>query len=284
MFFLPLFDDNPTGRWPLVTWALMAACIAVFFIQVSMTELQQIALWFEYGAVPAVIMGSASLPPSLEGLPPALTLISYVFLHGGWLHIAGNMLFLWIFGDNVEDRMGTIRFIIFYLICGAAASLSHVLISPNSTAPLIGASGAIAGVMAAYLLMFPRAKVRVIMVILIFIRWVHLPAFVVLISWLLLQIFAAPSSLSAEGGTAYFAHLGGFIAGLVLTPIFRKAGTPIWPKAETPPSWQIEPVPARQVKTEFIERYRRKKRVMVPDVKRNTPSQDESNNPNSPWR
>jgi len=134
------------------------------------------------------------------------------------------------------------------------------------------------------LLMFPRAKVRVIMVILIFIRWVHLPAFVVLISWLLLQIFAAPSSLSVEGGTAYFAHLGGFIAGLVLTPIFRKAGTPLWPKAETPPSWEIEPVPARQVKTEFIERYRRKKRVMVPDVKRNTPSQDKSNNPNNPWQ
>jgi len=225
------------------------------------------------------------LPAPFLGRPAASAHLNFIrFLHGGWLHIAGNMLFLWIFGDNVEDRMGTIRFIIFYLICGAAASLSHVLISPNSTAPLIGASGAIAGVMAAYLLMFPRAKVRVIMVILIFIRWVHLPAFVVLISWLLLQIFAAPSSLSAEGGTAYFAHLGGFIAGLVLTPIFRKAGTPIWPKAETPPSWQIKPVPARQVKTEFIERYRRKKRVMVPDVKRNTLSQDESNNPNNPWR
>ena len=280
MFFLPLFDDNPTGRWPIITWAIIAACILVFFYQVSLTDRQEIAFLYGYGAVPALIMGSIALPTSLEALPPKLTLLSSVFLHGGWFHIAGNMLFLWIFGDNVEDRMGILRFTIFYLLCGVAASMSHVLVSPEDTAPLIGASGAIAGVMAAYLLMFPHAKVRVIMVILIFIRWIHLPAFVVLISWLMLQVFAAPSSLSAEGGTAYFAHLGGFIAGLILTPFFRKSGTPLLPKSQTPASWAIEPVPARQVKTEFVQRYRRQKRPLVPEVKRDQPNDD---NPNNPW-
>lgn len=279
MFFIPLFDDNPSGRWPFVTWALMAICIVIFLYQVSLPERQQLALWLSYGAIPALVTGDVALPSELATLPPIATLISSVFLHGGWFHLAGNMLFLWIYGDNVEDRMGHFRFLAFYLICGVAASLAHVLISPGDTSPLIGASGAIAGVMAAYLLMFPRAKVRVLMIIIIFIRWIYLPAFVVLGTWLLVQVFAAPSSLGQQGGTAYFAHLGGFIAGLVLTPFFKKQGTPLLPKAETPPHWEVEPVPARQVKSEFIARYQRKQRVLVPNVKRQAPPKKSKN----PW-
>ena len=279
MFFIPLFDDNPTGRWPLVTWMLMAICIAMFLYQVAMPERQQLALWLSYGAIPALVTGQVALPPELASLPPFATLVSSVFLHGGWFHLAGNMLFLWIYGDNVEDRMGSFRFLTFYLICGVAASLTHVLISPDDTSPLIGASGAIAGVMAAYLLMFPRAKVRVLMIIIIFIRWIYLPAFVVLGTWLLVQVFAAPSSLGQQGGTAYFAHLGGFVAGLALTPLFKKSGTPLLPKPETPPHWEIEPVPARQVKSEFIQRYQRQRCPMVPNVKRQRPPAKRKN----PW-
>ena len=284
MFFIPLFDDNPTGRWPLVTWALIALCVVIFLAQVAMPERQQLALWLSYGAIPALVTGSATLPPELSTLPPFATLVSSVFLHGGWMHLGGNMLFLWIYGDNVEDRMGHFRFMVFYLICGVAASLTHVLISPDDTSPLIGASGAIAGVMAAYLLMFPRAKVRVLMIIIIFIRWIYLPAFVVLGTWLLIQVFAAPSSLSQQGGVAYFAHLGGFVAGLVLTPIFKKSGTPLLPKQEKPPEWEIAPVPARQVKSEFVERYQRKPKIsktrpLVPNVKRNPKNPP----PKKPW-
>ena len=116
MFFIPLFDDNPTGRWPLVTWMLMAICIAIFLYQVAMPERQQLALWLSYGAIPALVTGQVALPPELASLPPFATLVSSVFLHGGWFHLAGNMLFLWIYGDNVEDRMGSFRFLTFYLI------------------------------------------------------------------------------------------------------------------------------------------------------------------------
>ena len=272
MFFIPLFDDNPTGRWPIVTWMIIACCILIFFYQISLPEIQSLAFILQYATIPAVVTGQAVLPVEYSGLPPTTTLISSVFLHGGWMHIAGNMLFLWIYGDNVEERMGHFKFLAFYLICGIVASISHVLISPDDTSPLIGASGAIAGVMGAYLLMFPRAKIRVLVIILVFIRWIYLPAFVVLGSWLLLQIFAAPSSLSAEGGVAFFAHLGGFIAGLALTPLFKKS--------ETPPEWIVEPVSSRQVKSEFVERYRRKRRIHVPDVKRPLPaSEDRLKNP-----
>ena len=281
MFFIPLFDDNPTGRWPIVTWMIIACCILIFFYQISLPEIQSLAFILQYATIPAVVTGQAVLPVEYSGLPPSATLISSVFLHGGWMHIAGNMLFLWIYGDNVEERMGHFKFLAFYLICGIVASISHVLISPNDTSPLIGASGAIAGVMGAYLLMFPRAKIRVLVIILVFIRWIYLPAFVVLGSWLLLQIFAAPSSLSAEGGVAYFAHLGGFIAGLALTPLFKKSDTVLLPKSETPPDWVVEPVSSHQVKSEFVERYRRQRRIHVPNVKRPPPASEDK--PKNPW-
>jgi len=271
MFFLPLFDDNPTSRPPLVSWIILALCILIFLIQATQPDRGQYEILLRYATIPALVTGEADLPEDLRSIPSWATLVSSTFLHGGWMHLGGNMLYLWIFADNVEDRMGSVRFLIFYLICGMAASLAHVLINPDSTTPLVGASGAIAGVLAAYLLMFPRAKVRVIMVILIFIRWIHIPAFVVLGVWILLQFVAAPSSLAGDGGgTAYFAHIGGFLAGLVLTPFFRRKGVVLLPKQEEPPQWDISPVPGRQVKDEFKARYRYRRpgRTDIPSIQR----------------
>ncbi|XDZ64642.1 rhomboid family intramembrane serine protease [Alphaproteobacteria bacterium LSUCC0684] len=271
MFFLPLFDDNPTSRPPLVTWMIMALCILIFLIQATQPERGQYEILLRYATIPAIVTGEAFLPDALRSIPSWATLVSSTFLHGGWMHLGGNMLYLWIFADNVEDRMGPVRFLLFYLICGVAASLAHVMVDPASTTPLVGASGAIAGVLAAYLLMFPRAKVRVIMVILIFIRWIYIPAFVVLGVWVLLQFVAAPSSLAGDGGgTAYFAHIGGFLAGLVLTPFFKKKGVVLLPKQDEPPHWDISPAPARQVRDEFRKRYsyRRPGRSDIPSISR----------------
>ena len=239
---------------------------------------------YAYGAVPAVVTGREFLPAEIVAIPSWLSLVTSTFLHGGWMHILGNMLFLWIYGDNVEDRMGPVRFLIFYLICGTAASLTHVMIDPNSTTPLVGASGAIAGVMAAYLLMFPRARIRVIMIILIFIRFTYFPAFVVIGIWAALQIIAVPQSLGSEaGGVAYFAHIGGFISGLALTPIFKKREVQLLPKSDTVPDWQVEPVPARQIRNEFVERYKRKPRkVSIPSVKK-MPKEQDDETPRGPW-
>jgi len=271
MFFLPLFDDNPTSRPPLVSWIILALCILIFLIQATQPDRGQYEILLRYATIPALVTGEADLPEGLRSIPSWATLVSSTFLHGGWMHLGGNMLYLWIFADNVEDRMGSFRFLVFYLSCGLVASLAHVLINPDSTTPLVGASGAIAGVLAAYLLMFPRAKVRVIMVILIFIRWIHIPAFVVLGVWILLQFVAAPSSLAGNGGgTAYFAHIGGFLAGLVLTPFFRGKGVVLLPKQEEPPQWDISPVPGRQVRDEFKARYRYRRpgRTDIPSINR----------------
>ena len=228
MFFLPMFDDNPTSRWPLICWLIMALCIAVFLYQLQLGGLAERRLLFSYAVVPLVLSGGEALPAELVRVHPWMTLLTSTFLHGGVLHLGGNMLYLWIFGDNVEDSMGSLRFLLFYFLCGAVAALTEVMINPGSAIPLIGASGAIAGVLAAYLLSFPRAKVRVMLVILVFVRWIKLPAFIVLGLWVALQFIAVPSALMASqagtGGVAYFAHIGGFVAGLVLTPLFRRRG------------------------------------------------------------
>lgn len=283
MFFLPLYDDNKPEAWPIITWALMAACLIIFLIQAGLNAYDGQIFLYRYAAIPALITSASQLPPELYAIPPLATLVTSTFLHGGWLHLGGNMLYLWIFGDNVEDKMGPVRFLVFYLLCGVAASAAHVMVNPGDEVPLVGASGAIAGVLAAYLLMFPHAKVRVFMVIIIFIRWIYVPAFVVLGVWLLIQVFAAPGSLSQSGGTAYFAHLGGFVAGLVLTPFFRKKGVPLMTsihelKSDTP----IEPVPMQTVRNEFVERYRHRRRPsrasVIPQVKRGQDRKDQG-----PW-
>lgn len=277
MFFLPLYDDNTPQAWPIVTWLLIFCCVIIFLVQATQAPDAARLMLLQYATIPSLVSGEASLPLELTVIPPSVSLVTSTFLHGGWLHLGGNMLYLWIFGDNVEDKMGPIKFAVFYLLCGIAASLAHVAVNPGDSTPLVGASGAIAGVLAAYLLMFPRAKVRVFMLIIIFIRWIYLPAFVVLGAWLLLQVFAAPGSLDQQGGTAYFAHLGGFVAGIVLTPFFRKKGVPLMPKSHDLPEGKmpednmIVPVPLKTVRNEFVGRYRHRRRPSkrdVPQVKR----------------
>ncbi len=176
------------------------------------------------GLVPVGIVGAGEA----TGVPfRPFTLITSLFLHGGWLHVGGNMLYLWIFGDNVEDRLGRVRFLIFYLLCGVAASFAHILANPASTVPTIGASGAIAGVLGAYFLLYPRSRVLTLVPLGFYLQVMQLPAFLFLGFWFLMQFIVGAASLSAGGGgggVAWWAHVGGFVAGALLQLVFRKRG------------------------------------------------------------
>jgi len=154
-------------------------------------------------------------------IPIPMTIFSAMFMHGGLLHVGGNMLYLWIFGNNIEDVMGHIRFFIFYLICGVAASLAHIVMETGSRIPMIGASGAVAGILGAYILLFPKARILCLMFLFYFIRLIYVPALVVLGFWFILQVFYA-GVVGAQGGVAWFAHIGGFITGFILIKLFRK--------------------------------------------------------------
>ena len=268
MFFLPLFDDNPTGRVPVITWSIMALCVAVFLFQLGLDEVSERRFLLSYGAIPALITGAELRPSAFAELPDLATLITSAFLHGGFLHLGGNMLYLWIFGDNVEDAMGAVKFTIFYIICGAAAVLAHTAIDPTSITPLVGASGAIAGVLGAYLMLYPHAQVRVLVVVLIFVRFISLPAVAVLAGWLLLQFIAAPASLSGESGVAYFAHIGGFAAGLVLTPFFKNRDHAIFPAKASAPDRRLKIINRHQIRNEFVGRYRPKHNKPSPPASR----------------
>ena len=209
----PIGDDNRDRRsTPVVTVVLIAINVLVFFLELNGGD-DFIRQW---SFVPARFSDSPA------GTAP--TLLSAMFMHGGWMHLFGNMLYLWIFGDNVEDRFGKVGFLIFYLLCGVAASMAQYAVSPGSTIPNLGASGAIAGVLGAYILLFPKALVRVA----IGYNVVALPAIIVLGFWIALQLFSGAGSIGATGantgGVAYMAHVGGFAAGLVLTFLFRGRG------------------------------------------------------------
>lgn len=227
---IPLHDDNPTTLWPVVTISLIVLCIVVFLWQVSLPERAAFEATIGYGAIPAVLFGQARLPPGLEVVPPFATLLTSMVLHGGWLHIIGNMLYLWTFGNNVEDSMGHGRFIVFYILCGIAAALAHAVQDIQSTVPMIGASGAISGVLAAYLLLYPKARILVLVWLGLFVTTVRVPAMVVLGFWILLQIvnLALASASDEPGGVAWMAHVGGFAAGLVLLPVFKKRHIPLF--------------------------------------------------------
>ena len=184
--------------------------------------------WFlmQYALVPAELLGGTDLPPTIP-LPLWATLLTSIFLHGGVMHVLGNMLYLWVFGDNVEDAMGPVRFLIFYLLCGAVASFAQIAIGPGSSIPLVGASGAIAGVLAAYFMLYPYARVMTIIPIFFFIRLVSIPAVLLLGLWFVLQVISGAGAVGASGGVAWFAHIGGFLAGLVLVFPFRRRGIPV---------------------------------------------------------
>ncbi|RMH09064.1 MAG: rhomboid family intramembrane serine protease [Nitrospirae bacterium] len=219
---IPLHDDNPTEITPVVTIGLIVTCVLVFLYQVSLPYPQSQAFIYQYGAIPAVVLGYAELPPELRSLPPYGSLVSCMFLHGGWMHLIGNMLYLWIFGNNIEDSMGHLRFIVFYVTCGILAALSHAFIDPMSEVPMVGASGAISGVLGAYLLLFPRAQVMVLIPLGFFTRIMYVPAALVLGLWFLMQVLSGGMSLGRQGGgVAFFAHIGGFLAGMLLIGFFK---------------------------------------------------------------
>jgi membrane associated rhomboid family serine protease len=219
---IPLHDDNPTRITPFVTIGLIAACTVVFFYQLSLGSRGGELFVYRYGALPAVLFGRESLPSGVAVLPASFSLVTSMFLHGGFLHLIGNMLYLWIFGNNIEDAMGHFRFIVFYLVCGVIAASSHAMTDPGSAVPMIGASGAISGVLGAYLLLYPRAHVLVLIPIWIFIRMFYVPAAFVLGFWFLMQVLLGAGSLGrGGGGVAFFAHIGGFIAGMALIGLFK---------------------------------------------------------------
>lgn len=245
---IPLRDDNPTRRFPILTVGLIVACVAVFLFQLGKPadgspEGQQ-AFICEFGLVADYLTAGADPPgeaTSCESLAQEqnryLGLFSSQFLHGGWLHLIGNMLFLWVFGNNIEDRLGRLRFLPFYLMCGALAGLAQVVSDPDSVIPLIGASGAISGVLGAYLVLYPRVGVWTVVLPFFFLPF-KIPAWMWLIIYFALQFVYLGQLATAgvggdEGGVAYFAHIGGFVAGAALVRIFA-AGREEPPRSASP--------------------------------------------------
>ena len=223
----PIHDDNPTRITPYVTYVLLSACVLVFFWQISLGDAAQQAV-YSFGVIPSVLFATKNLPAELEILPAWLTIFSSMFLHGGWMHLIGNMLYLWVFGNNVEDAMGHRRFIVFYLACGLLAALTQAVLNPDSEIPMIGASGAISGVLGAYLLLHPHARILVVIPIVIVIYTPWIAAYWVLGFWFVLQLINSLTSASDVGGVAYGAHIGGFVAGMLLIPLFKYRHVPLF--------------------------------------------------------
>ncbi|MGC9522943.1 MAG: rhomboid family intramembrane serine protease [Anaerolineae bacterium] len=214
----PLRDNIPSRRFPLVTIAIVAANVAIFLFEALLGPAANTVTTL-FGVIPARLTTEWQNPLVL------FTLFSSMYLHGGWAHLIGNMWYLWVFGDNVEDRMGRLRYFIFYTLCGIIASLLQVVAAPRATIPMIGASGAIAGVLGAYLLLYPNARVSTVVPVFYFIRIIWLPAVVVLGGWFLVQFLNGLATLNVvmqTGGTAWWAHIGGFVAGMILMPVFRR--------------------------------------------------------------
>ncbi|WP_044349657.1 rhomboid family intramembrane serine protease [Dethiosulfatarculus sandiegensis] len=212
---IPIKDDNPVGRIPVVTVVLIVLNVLVFIFQLFMPPKVELIFAHHYGVVPAWLTGLGQIAYPPEWFPRFLTLLTYPFLHGGFLHLGGNMLYLWIFGNNVENAMGRPRFILFYFLGGVLSGLAQVVTAPSSEAPMIGASGAIAAVLGAYLVLYPQHKVVVLIWLLFFVRLIRIPALVVLGGWFFLQVLGAGGE-----GVAWMAHIGGFVAGLVLVRFF----------------------------------------------------------------
>ncbi len=235
---IPLYDENPTETTPYVTIALIVVNVVVFFMEPALGSHIRIAIqipghWmvvtgkeaaaWVWGAIPYEIFHAREVTPRF-GVPVPLTILTCMFLHGGILHLGGNMLFLWIFGNNVEDVLGHFRFLIFYLLGGVIATLVHAATTPNSMLPLIGASGAISAVLGAYMIRFPTARVKTLIILIIFITTIDIPAFFFIGFWFLMQFLYGTASLGMgqTGGIAWFAHIGGFIAGILLFMVFPK--------------------------------------------------------------
>lgn len=224
----PIRDHNPAERTPYVTYTLIALNVFIFLVTLltAQDERALSMLYYDYGMIPARLTNG-------EG---QLGILTAMFIHAGFWHLGGNMLFLWIFGDNMEDQMGHVPFLVFYLVSGVAASMAHYALAPGSPVPLVGASGAIAGVMGGYLLLFPKARVDIFLFLIIYIRIFPIPSWIMLALWFAMQIFYGVGS-GTEGGVAYWAHAGGFVAGLLLTlPLWlKRGGRQFWNRTEGHP-------------------------------------------------
>ena len=211
----PLKDDNPTQTKPIVTIGLIAICVCIFLYQFSLLHSENTFIINSFGMKPKELF----LNP---GLTNYSTIFSSMFLHGGFMHLIGNMLFLWIYGNNIEDAMGHIKFLLFYFVCGLAAALSQALVTPNSDIPMIGASGAVSGVLSAYLLLYPKARVSTLIFIFFFITVIRIPAGILILIWFATQLINANLTDPNSPGVAWFAHIGGFLMGILLLPFLKK--------------------------------------------------------------
>ena len=213
---IPLKDDNPISSRPIVTYILIGLCVVVFLLQLGSQSYRTGQLFYSYGLIPSVLMGYDHLPMDLYVVPAYITIFSSMFMHGGFMHIIGNMLYMWIFADNIEDDLGSTKFIIFYLLSGIGAAMTQVLMDTHSQVPMVGASGAIGGVLGAYLINHTNARVLVLIPFGFFSQLIKIRALYVLGFWFILQF------ISQGGGVAYAAHIGGFVSGIILILFFNK--------------------------------------------------------------
>ena len=219
---IPLKDDNPTSSRPVVTYFLIGICVVIFLMQLGSQSYKTGQLFYSYGLIPSVLMGNDQLPMDLYAVPAYLTIFTSMFMHGGFMHLIGNMLYMWIFADNIEDSLGPKKFIIFYLLSGIGAATAQILMDTHSQVPMVGASGAIGGVLGAYLINHPNARVLVLIPFGFFSQLIKIKALYVLGFWFVLQFINSAMMSSQGGGVAYAAHIGGFVSGVVLILFFNK--------------------------------------------------------------
>jgi membrane associated rhomboid family serine protease len=219
---IPLKDDSASASRPYATYSLIALCGAVFVWQRLLDDSAARHAVVALGAIPAVLLTDARLPPDFVWIPRYATPFTAMFLHADLLHLLGNMLFLWIFGNNVEHAMGHVRFLMFYLLCGIAAFFSQAIADPHSAYPVIGASGAISGVLGAYLVFFPRARVLTLVLLPFFVTTLRVPAMLLLLVWFAAQLLGGAAAAGGGAGVAFRAHIGGFVAGLLLVSLLKR--------------------------------------------------------------
>ena len=220
---IPIYDDNPALGKPLLVITIITLCIIIWFWQSGLGYQGNNTVIINFGLTPKVFLA--------EPLLSFFTLFTSMFMHGGFMHLAGNMLYLWIFGDNIEGALGHFRFILFYFLCGIAAAFTQILSAPDSAIPMIGASGAVSGVLGAYLIFYPHARIRTFVFLGIFITFLRLPAVLLLGFWILGQVISAFISNPGSPGVAWFAHLGGFFTGMLLAPLLKKPNISIFQKS-----------------------------------------------------
>jgi len=220
---IPLRDTIPSDSRPIATIGLIAVNLVLFFYELSLGRELDIFI-MQYGAVPIKFI-RAGYVDDVSWVSRFFPLFTSMFLHGGWIHVLGNMLYLWIFGDNVEDRLGHGRFVVFYLLCGLAAALTQIYLSPSSRIPMVGASGAVAGVLGAYLLFFPSSRVLALVPIVFFLQVAEIPAFIFLLFWFFIQFLSGAAAINSSQymtvGVAWWAHIGGIVSGMALGSLFR---------------------------------------------------------------